>query len=219
MSFTFKDLMAFFRLFVICTLLMAGVGRMAAAQDGVEEAARRAAGLRVRSGDQIALHFLREPQLSGAVTVNERGNAEFPKLGTIRVDSMTIASLRDTLRARYSEFLRSPELEVVVLRRVVVNGEVRIPNVYMVDVSSTVRDVIAKAGGVTEMGNRNNVVVVRDGRRIKAEGWDREGGLLADLESGDQVLVGRKNWLVINAIPAISTAVLLASFVLTVKSR
>lgn len=181
------------------------------------DVAMRAASTRVSPGDRIELHFLRDRELSGGVTVNERGEAVFAKLGVLRVDSLTIAQLKDTLRIRYSEYLRSPELEVNVLRRVVVNGEVRVPNVYMVDVNSTVRDVIARAGGVTENGNRNNVVIVREGQRLNARGWDRENAPLLDLHSGDQVVVGRKNWFVINALPAISTAVLLGSFVYTVR--
>jgi polysaccharide export outer membrane protein len=183
-------------------------------QDG---AAQRAATLRVRPGDQVALRFLREPLLSGAMTVSERGEAAFPKLGTFRVDTFTIDGLQEVLRQRYAEYLRSPELEVTVLRRVVVNGEVKLPNVYMVDIVSTVRDVIARAGGVTESGNRGNVVVVRDGERMPAKRWELGEGF--ELMSGDQIVVGRKNWFVINAIPAISTAVLLGSFVLTVASR
>src|SRR5204862_36777 len=83
------------------------------------------------------------------------------------------AQLQDTLRTRYSEFLRDPELEVAVLRRVVVNGEVKVPNVYLVDVSSTVRDVIAKAGGLTESGSASRVSIVRDGKRLSVKGWER----------------------------------------------
>jgi len=210
--------MASFRTALSLVLLVNTLCRTAFAQDGVEAAAKRASAMRVRAGDQVALHFLREPQLSGAVTVNERGDAAFPKLGILRVDSMTISALQDTLRSKYAEYLRSPELEVSVLRRVVVNGEVRIPNVYMVDVTSTVRDVIARAGGVLETGNRNNVAVIRNGQRIKVPDWDKGEGL-TDLQSGDQIVVGRKNWLVLNALPAISTAVLLGSFVFTIARQ
>lgn len=46
--------------------------------------------------------------------------------------------------ARYGGFLRAPELEVTVLRRIVVNGEVRMPSVYMVDVTLSLRDAIAQ---------------------------------------------------------------------------
>ena len=170
----------------------------------------------MRPGDRIALHFLRERELSESLTVNERGEAAFPKLGVIRVDSMTIAQLQDTLRARYAEYMRMPELEILVLRRVTVNGEVRIPNVYLVDGTSTVRDVIARAGGITDAGNRDGVEIVRGSRRIPVRGWDRGDGQQFDLESGDQITVSRKNWLTLNALPVVSTAVLVASFVIQI---
>jgi protein involved in polysaccharide export with SLBB domain len=190
---------------------------LAAGQNGsdIGGAAQRAAATRPGSGDQIALNFLRDRELSATVQVNDRGEAVFPKIGIMRVTDMTIGELRDTLRVRYAEFLRLPEFEVAVLRRVVVNGEVRVPNVYMVDVASTVRDVIARAGGVTESGNRNNVVIIRGGERIKAKGWDGANAPITDVQSGDQIIVGRKNWLIMNALPVISTGVLVASFVIS----
>ncbi|TMG78971.1 MAG: hypothetical protein E6H78_20810, partial [Betaproteobacteria bacterium] len=95
--------------------LLVGVGMLVTfavalgAQESVESAARRGMQGRVRPGDRIALHFLRERELSESLTVNERGEAAFPKLGVIRVDSMTIAQLQDTLRARYAEYMRMPE--------------------------------------------------------------------------------------------------------------
>jgi protein involved in polysaccharide export with SLBB domain len=174
---------------------------------------------RVRPGDKITLHFLRERELSESLTVNERGEAAFPKLGIISVSRMTIGELQDTLRTRYSEFLRMPELEIAVLRRVTVNGEVRIPNVYLVDGASTVRDVIARAGGITESGSRNKVDIMRSGERIPVREWERSQGLAMDIQSGDQIIVGRKNWLVINALPAASTAVLVTSFVIGLMRR
>lgn len=195
-------------------LLICGLASVGLAQDG-QSAAARAAVAHPRPGDRIALRFLRDRELSAEVTVNERGEATFPKLGTIRVTDHSIASLQDTLLARYAEFLREPELEVAVLRRVVVNGEVRMPNVYMVDGSSTVREVIAMAGGILETGNRANVSIMRDGERIRVKNWE-EGGAATDLRSGDQVTVGRKNWLVMNFLPVISTAVLVTSFVIQV---
>src|SRR3954462_3616826 len=155
----------------------------ARAQDssGVETIARRAASGPVRSGDRIVLHFLRDRELSDTVEVNERGEAAFPKLGILHVADMSIGAVQDTLRARYSEYLRVPELEVSVLRRIVVNGEVKIPNVYMVDGTSTVRDVIARAGGILETGNKGDIEIVRAGNRIRVHDWERGDASMVDL--------------------------------------
>ena len=186
------------------------------AQSAVEQAATRAAEFRLRPGDQIALNFLRDRELNGTVTVNERGNAAFPKLGMMDVATLTIAQLQDSLRTRYAVYLRSPEIEISVLRRVAVNGEVKMPNVYLVDAATTLRDVIARAGGLTEYGSRGKVVVFRGNEQIPVNDWDRQSGQLFALQSGDQVLVGRKNWFQINALSTVSTAILVASFVITV---
>lgn len=202
-------------------LLSVALSSPLAGQNGprVDDAARRAATTFPRPGDQIALSFLRDRELNATVQVNERGEAAFPKIGILQVTRLTIGALQDSLRARYSEYLRLPEFEVTVLRRIVVNGEVKAPNVYMVDGASTVRDVIARAGGVTESGNRRNVAIIRDGQRIKVHGWDRADPGTTDLQSGDQIVVGRKNWLVMNALPVISTGVLVASFVISNMRR
>lgn len=211
-----RHTMGFLRHMIAVTAVAAHAG-VAAAQNGADSAAVRAAQAQVRPGDRIALVVHRERELSGEIAVNERGEATFPKVGTLHVASLSIGELADTLRARYGVYLRSPEIEVNVLRRIVVNGEVRMPNVYLVDVATTLRGVIARAGGILETGSRGKVYVMRDGVRMHVKDWDREEGVATDLRSGDQVVVGRKSWLVLNALPAISTGVLLASFVYTIQ--
>jgi protein involved in polysaccharide export with SLBB domain len=185
----------------------------------IEDAARRAAMELLRPGDRIELQFRRDRELNSTVNVNERGEAVFPKLGNLNVAQVSIGGLQDTLRARYSEFLRAPEFEVTVLRRVVVIGEVRLPGVYMVDVASGVRDAIARAGGlIPETASRKDVAVVRNGRRTKVKNWDRSQGPETDIQSGDQVVVGRKNWLVLNALPVISTSVIVIGLIRSLRN-
>jgi polysaccharide export outer membrane protein len=201
-------------------LLLLGIRSTAArAQDTSNVAVRRAADTRLRPGDQIALSFLRERDLNNTVTVDERGTAVFPKLGTIPVDHMSITQLQDTLRTRYAEYLRAPEIQISVLRRVVVNGEVRGPNVYLVDAATTLRDVIARAGGLTGEGSKSKVVVIRGNERIPVRDWDTEAGGYFALQSGDQVNVGRKNWFAMNALSLASTGVLVASFIITLVRK
>jgi len=205
-----------FRALSAGALLSATVTRLYA-QDGVEGVARRAATAKIRPGDRIELRFLTARELSGSVNVNERGEAVFQKIGTIEVTRLTIAELPDTLRRHYSEFFRAPELDVAVLRRIVVNGEVRAPSIYFVDIASGVRDAIAAAGGVLETGNKKNVVIVRGSARMKVSGWEREQSPGTDLQSGDQVIVGRKTWLVLNALPVISTSVIVVGLLRSLR--
>jgi len=185
--------------------------------DGGGHAALRAADARIAPGDRIVMHVVGEPLLTDTMMVNERGEAAFAKLGVMNVSALSIARLQDTLRAEYARYLRNPALELIVLRRIAVNGEVKNPDVYLVDVSTTLRDVIAKAGGLTEQANASKVEIVRDGARTRVPGWQRDRGVTSDLRSGDQVIVGRKNWLLINLLPATSTAVIIASLLISLN--
>ena len=190
------------------------------AQDAADEAVRRAATAQLRPGDRIELQFRRDRELNSSIAVDERGEAVFPKLGVLDVAELTIAGLQDTLRSRYAEYLRHPELEVTVLRRIVVNGEVRAPNVFMLDVASSgVRDAIARAGGLLETSNKNKVYVVRDGQRIRVRNWENSRGPETDLQSGDQIIVGRKSWLTLNALPVISTSVIVIGLIRSMRNN
>jgi protein involved in polysaccharide export with SLBB domain len=172
--------------------------------DTIPDFVIRAVTAHPRPGDRVWFHVWREPKLSDTVMVDERGDVMLPKVGIVNASALTIGAFRDTVRVRIAEFLRDSPIELVVLRRVAVNGEVARPNVYYVDVTTTVRDVIARAGGLNEAGNTNNVVVIRDGQRIPVHDWQRDRSTNSDLRSGDQVVVGRKSWLSMNMLPALS---------------
>ena len=177
----------------------------------------RSALQRIRPGDHIELRFMRDADLNTLVTVSERGDAIFPKLGTIDLASVTIGELRDTLTTRYSEYLRAPELQVNVLRRIIVNGHVRAPDVYYLDVTSSLRDAIAKAGGLLDVANRRNVAIIRRNERIKVRDWDTASGPQYDLQSGDQIFVGKQPWLVLNALPVISTSFIVIGLIRSLR--
>ena len=106
----------------------------------------RAAEAYVQAGDRVGVKVYLEPALSDEVLVNSHGDIVLARIGTVHAASIPVGALQDTLRARYATFLRNPDVSVTVLRRVVVNGDVGRPNVYYVDVASTLRDVIAQAG-------------------------------------------------------------------------
>lgn len=192
-----------------CSIAVLASGLAAQNGSGTEAVAQRVSAQPIRPGDRIDLKFHRDVELNASVTVNERGEAVLPKLGAVDVDSIPIGQLRDTLAARYSEYLRNADLEVTVLRRVVVNGEVKIPDVYYVDANSTVRDAIAKAGGTLETAHKGKVTIVRGSERFRAGQWQTSLGPENDLYSGDQIIVGRQSWFKLNALSVISTSVLL----------
>lgn len=179
---------------------------------GAERAARRAAATRVQPGDRIVLKVYREEDYSdSSIVVDARGEATFPKIGVVPVGRFTLGELRDSLRARYLVYLRNPELDALVLRPVAVSGEVRVPNVLFLPPTATLRDAIARAGGLTPDGDPKRLSVVRDGRATKVPDWRRAEGDAWELRSGDQVVVGTKPWIVRNALGLASTAAIVVS--------
>ncbi|HET7187964.1 MAG TPA: polysaccharide biosynthesis/export family protein [Gemmatimonadaceae bacterium] len=190
------------------------------AQDTAKVAAALRAGeARVQPGDRVVVKVYREAGLSDEVMVNPRGDIVLAKIGTVHAASFAIGALEDTLRTRYGAFLRDPEITITVLRRIVVIGEVRRPDIYFVDLSSTLRDVIARAGGITEIGNPAKVFIIREGVSIPAPHWQDDISRAADLQSGDQVFVGMRSWFERNAFAIASTGVLVASFILTLLKQ
>ena len=212
-------LLATTRALLIAAAIPAALAAQATPQ-GSPEAARRAASARVAPGDRLVLKIAREKELSDSlILVNEQGEATFPKLGVVPVSRFEIGSLRDSLRARYATYLRDPALDVVVLRRVAVSGEVRKPDVLYVDVSATLRDAIARAGGLTPDGDPNKVAVIREGRSTRVRHWQSDETTAADLRSGDQIYVGAKPWIVRNAIGAVRTAATVAAVMFRILRR
>ena len=165
----------------------------------------------VRAGDQIELNVYLEPEMSGTYTVGVNGEVFLPKLGPIPVADLPISVVEQSLREGYSQFLKNPSVNLTVLRRVGIHGEVRSPNLYLVDATVTLRDVIAKAGGLTDQGDPRKVTLIRGGEEIVLPEYT-SGLIGADLQSGDQIVVGRRNWFERNSL-ALATSV--PAFVLT----
>lgn len=150
---------------------------------------------RLAVGDRVIVKVWPDVMLSDTAVVDERGEISLRHVGSIGVLAFDYDRLRDTLRARYATFLRSPVIDVTAFRRVTVNGAVAKPDIYMIDLSSTIRDVIARAGGVAQYGDVRKVSILRGGQAIPAPNWDKPA-TVADyrLESGDVILVGRRPW-------------------------
>jgi polysaccharide export outer membrane protein len=164
-----------------------------------------AAGVALTPGDVVRLRIWREPDLTGDYVVDETGQIVLPLVGRLRVVDESAASLRSRLMSGYARFLQSPSIEVIPLRRVTVLGAVRNPGLYPVDLTTSVADALALAGGVAPDGNPDRVELLRGGRRVAT--FSRNA-LFADLplQSGDQLQVRERAWITRNAAVVASIA-------------
>ena len=204
--------------FLLGLVVLLFAARARAQSTDPNAAAERSALATVQAGDKISLKVYRELELSdSSVMVSADGSIVLARIGRLQATGLAISALTDTVRARYARFLRNPAVELIVLRRVSVNGEVMKPNVYYVDVATTLRDVIARAGGITPDGSSGQVDIVRRGQRTRVANWQDDFTLASDLNSGDQIIVGRRSWFSRNAFSAISSFGLLVSLYVTLR--
>lgn len=201
---------------LVLTILLSGT---LLAQSG--PAAANAVMANPRPGDRVVVQIFggEEQRRADTVTIDPRGRIALEKLGVVAIGSLTIGEVPDTVRARYARYLREPTVDVMVLRRIAVNGEVRRPEVYYVDASTRLADAIAHAGGISETGSRTRVSIVRNGESIAVPDWDRPNSPNTELLSGDVIVVGRRPWLVLNILPAISTMAVVTSVLITLVRR
>ncbi len=154
----------------------------------------RESGAGVRPGDIVRVWVWREKDYSGEFAVDARGTVVLPVLGEIAVSGRTAEQLGDTLREAYRKYLNNPSIEVAVLRRVAVQGEVVKPGLYPADATISIGELITLAGGVTPNGNQKKITVLRSGH-VLVSGLG-PGTVLqrSPVESGDVVFVPQKGW-------------------------
>jgi polysaccharide export outer membrane protein len=149
-------------------------------------------------GDIVRLRIWREPDMSGDFTVDAKGIATFPRLGSLQVTRIDADSLQRMLVAEYARYLKNPAVEVVLLRRVRVVGAVRTPGLYTADQTMRIRDVLALAGGASAEGRTDRVRIDRDGRAMMLDLNASPRVNEFALRSGDQLYVPERSWIARN---------------------
>lgn len=102
--------------------------------------------------------------------VDGNGDIQFPVLGKLHVEGMTTQQLRDDLVAKIGKNVSDPIVRVQLVNfRVNVLGEVKKPGAISVSKERySLLDALADAGDLTEYGERDNVLLIReeDGKKI-----------------------------------------------------
>lgn len=99
-----------------------------------------------------------------AYLVDAEGNIDFPILGKIKVEGMTIRRVKDTITQLLQTYVKSPVVEVRILNyNITVLGEVKWPGVVVApNHRINVLEAIGAAGDIMITGRRDNVMVIRE---------------------------------------------------------
>jgi len=158
----------------------------------------------LRPGDRLLIKIWLDTVLADTLRIDETGAAMLPRLGPMRITDLSSSLIADSVRRAYTRVTRTPAIEVTPLRRVVVLGEVKRPATYFAETNTTVREAVALAGGVTDIGTVSHVTVIRDSSRIIVNKWEERGDASVIVRSGDVVWVDREAWLKRNLFSVIS---------------
>jgi polysaccharide export outer membrane protein len=184
------------RILRTAALLAAGAVQPAVAQDQGAIQTTSVMEYTLRPGDVLRIQVWGQEQFSGQFQIDEAGRFQYPMLGDIDTRDLTVAQVRDTVRAGVATLFKNPFVTVTPLFRISVLGHVQAPGLYTVDPTLTTIDVVALAGGPSSSGNMNSIKVIRSGQetRVNFEQESLRGRTLREVgvRSGDQVMIPRK---------------------------
>lgn len=104
-------------------------------------------------------------QLTRTVPVRPDGKISLPLLNDVKAAGLTPMQLRQYLTTALAPYVPAATVSVIVREvhsfKVTVIGEVKAPGRYELKSQSTVLDVLAMAGGLTEYAERSRIVVLR----------------------------------------------------------
>lgn len=153
------------------------------------DAAAQATGL--RPGDRISVT---RRDSADTATVRMDGRVVLPVVGAIAVAGLEPAAAEDSIARAFAAYVRSNDVRVVALRRIVVQGAVRRADVFYVDATTGLAEALGLAGGVSEVGHFGKIDLFRDGQRVGRFDSRTPATLAVPLQSGDLVLVGERSW-------------------------
>lgn len=133
-------------------------GKATAEMAGSAAAGAAAPALTLRPGDDVALQVYGRPELALTTTVADDGTITVPLAGAIAVAGLSPARAGQRVAAafRQGRFLVDPQVTLSLAgargNQVSVLGAVRTPGRFVIEPRTTVLDMLAQAGGITEFG-------------------------------------------------------------------
>lgn len=162
---------------------------LAAAASWPTTGGAQSAGL--RPGDRL---FITIRDTASTVIIRTDGRAVLPVVGALAVAGLEPAAAEDSVTRTLAGFVRATDVRVTALRRVVVQGAVRRPDVLFVDATVGLAEALGMAGGVSEDGHRGKIDLFRDGQQLGRYDSRTPSTLNVPLQSGDLILVNERSW-------------------------
>jgi polysaccharide export outer membrane protein len=147
---------------MLLTALLCAAPRAAAAQSA---SAAVSSDYVIGPDDQLSIVFWREKDMTTDVVVRPDGRISLPLLNEVIAGGRTPDQLREAISAAAEKYFEDPTVAVIVKqinsRKVFITGQVEKPGPYLLTGQTTVLQLIAMAGGLTEFAEDKRIVVMR----------------------------------------------------------
>ena len=126
---------------------------------------------RLGFGDVLDIRFFNNRQYNLTVPVRPDGRITIEQIGDLDVSGKTPAYVDSVITSKFSNFLRNPEVTVIVTEfgnnHVYVLGEVDAPGRFVIAQNMTVMQAIASAGGATKDAKMSSVLLIRPDENLQ----------------------------------------------------
>jgi polysaccharide export outer membrane protein len=120
----------------------------------------------IAKNDLLEIDFFQVDKLDRTTRVDSNGNISLSLIGRLEAAGLKIPELETEIEQRYgAKYLQNPDVTVFMKEsagnRVTIDGQVRKPGIYPVSSTSSLLEIIALAGGFSEIADENKVYVFR----------------------------------------------------------
>ena len=156
---------------LVCVALLVGLGACQTVEPSASTGpavgpSATAPGYRIAADDTLEVAVFQVPNLNRTVQVDANGRIDLPLLGPVVARGRTARELQTEIANKLgATYLRSPQVTVTVkeglAQRFAVDGAVMRPGIYVAKGDTTLLQAIAQAGGPNDVGNVDQVMIVR----------------------------------------------------------
>lgn len=136
---------------------------------------------RITSGDILSINLVGYPEMTPPTTsgsntpyasgypVDQQGFIQYPLVGRIKASGLSVPQFTENLRGRLERYLKysDPQVKIINYRgnKFFIDGEVKQPGEFAIeDAPVSLYSAISMAGGATDTGDSNSIVLNRNGR-------------------------------------------------------
>jgi len=120
-------------------------------------------------GDLLSVTVVGHPDVTRPevpLRIDPQGNLNLPVVGSIQMAGLTVSEGRERIETELARYLVEPQVGLTVTefaaRQAFVLGQVKVPGAYVLDRPINALQLLSKAGGIVDGGDREQVAVMRE---------------------------------------------------------